>query len=112
MQTPESTLSSGVPPISADGLQPAPPPTSMTPTSPAGRANQVATPGLAMGPGQDAPGIQLLIESLRAGQAGASAGGAAPCLDAAVRNYLQQQQAQMAHQQSNANATSIKAESN
>jgi len=55
---------------------------------------------------QDAPGIQLLIESLRAGQGGASGNGSAPPLDEAVRNYIQQQQMaqQQAHQTSNAAA--------
>jgi hypothetical protein len=58
---------------------------------------------------QDAPGIQLLIESLRAGQSG----GSAPPLDEAVRNYIKQQQMaqQQAHQTSNV-ASAIKTESN
>jgi hypothetical protein len=61
---------------------------------------------------QDATGIQLLIESLRAGQSGASGNGSAPPLDEAVRNYIKQQQiAQQQVQQSNV-SSAIKTESN
>lgn len=60
--------------------------------------------------GQDAPGIQLLIESLRAGQNGAAGNSSAPPLDEAVRNYIKQQQ--MAQQQQASNTvTAIKTES-
>ena len=59
---------------------------------------------------QDAPGIQLLIESLRAGQNGTSNSGSAPPLDEAVRNYIKQQQMVQQQAQQTSNAT-IKAES-
>jgi len=59
---------------------------------------------------KDAPGIQLLIESLRAGQSGATG---TPPLDEAVRNYIQHQQMaqQQQQQQAQSTAASIKAES-
>ncbi|VEU40487.1 unnamed protein product [Pseudo-nitzschia multistriata] len=86
-------------------------PAIVTPPSPAGAATG-ASPltGLSIAAGQDAPGIQLLIKSLRAGQGGTS--GSAP-LDDAVRNFLKQQQAQIAQQQQTNSSTtaSIKAES-
>lgn len=60
---------------------------------------------------QEAPGLQLLIKSLRAGQNGASGNTSTPPLDEAVRNYIKQQQMAQQQQASNA-ATAIKTDPN
>lgn len=84
-------------------------PPTVTPPSPAPATSATNLPTSGT---QDAPGIQLLIESLRSGQVAGNgqATGGAP-LDEAVRNYIQQQQLAQQQQQQNS-ATSIKAESN
>lgn len=83
---------------------------SMPPTSPTSTVHPTTLQTISS---QDAPGIQLLIESLRAGQSGSSGLSSAPPLDEAVRNYIKQQQmAQQQARQTNNAASTIKTESN
>lgn len=79
---------------------------SVTPAVSTGSSSSAVTANLAAS--QDAPGIQLLIKSLRAGQNGANGNSAAPPLDEAVRNYIKQQQ--LAQQQTSNAASAIKTE--